>query len=371
MHIDFAKYLSLEAKLSERELRKAVEPLYTITKSTFVRQFINKEGKFIITLPIDWYHKNKLFEAKDTDPDSFEFLNEPIGTFQLSLTTKDKGLIPKIIEKHNIKSQELGRKNLVFAQEFFPSSRFDMFLWFVLVGEQFFMAKYIYDAKNREKEIIKKEVDKAKKALETLIFVEEEIRELVLAHFQFDKFMFSLASSQDLTSKAYKDNKPIELVVLLANQIDAGLRLALILNEQIETKSLFIDIKLIQQKEGDKVVMEKAIYKLALEKGIIDEQLNLELHDLYNKRNKVIHQYIISDITTKEVKKISIEYSLMEKRIGEIIKELEKRQLEEKVGIYGKNPADSPLTKEQEVYLQNAIDEKHADYSFIKSRVEE
>lgn len=345
--------------------------LCVITKSDFMRQFINKEGRFIITLPLDWYHKNKLYEAKDTDPDSFEFLNEPIGTFQLSLTTKDKGLIPKIIEKHNIKSQELGRKKLVFAEEFFPGDRFDMYMWFVLVDEQFFMAKYIYDAKNREEKNIIGEIDKAKKALETLIFVEEELREPVLAHFQFDKFMFSLASSQDLTSKAYKDNNPIELVVLLANQIDAGLRLALILYEQIETKSLFIDIKLIQQKEGDKVVMEKAIYKLALEKGLIDEHFNLELHDLYNQRNKVIHRYIISDITTKEVKKISIEYSLMEKRIGEIIKGLEKKQFEEKVGMYGENPADAPLTKEQEMYLQNAIDEKHADYSFIKSREEE
>ena len=246
-----------------------------------------------------------------------------------------------------------------------------MFLWFVLVDEQFFIAKYIYDAKNRQEIIIKEEIEKAKKALETLIFVEEELREPVLAHFQFDKFMFSLASSQDLTSKAYKNNNPIELVVLLANQIDAGLRLALILHEQIETKSVFIDIKLIQQIDGDKVIMEKAIYKLALEKGIIEEPLNLELHDLYNQRNKVIHRYIISDITTKEVKKISIEYSLMEKRIGEIIKGFEKRQFEEKVGIYGENPADTPLTKEQEVYIQNAIDEKHSDYSFIKTREEE
>lgn len=333
-----------------------------------MKQFINKEGRFIINLPIDWYHKNKFYETKDTDPDSFEFLNESIGTFQLSLTTKGKGQIPKIIEKHNIKSQELGRKNLTFTEVFMPSDRFDMFMWFVLVEEQFFIAKYIYYAKNRSKKKIKNEIEKAKKSLETLIFVEEEIREPILARFQFEKFMFSIASSIDLTSKAYKNNNPIELVVLFANQIDAGLRLALILNEQIKTKSLNIDIKLIQQKDGDKVVMEKAIYKLALEKGLIDEQLNLELHGLYSKRNKVIHRYIISDITTKEVIQISIEYSVMEQRIGKIVKELEDRQFEEKVGLYGENSTDTPLNRKQEVYLQNAVNEKHADYNFIKSR---
>lgn len=336
-----------------------------------MRKFINKEGIFIITLPIDWYHKNKLYDAKESDPESFEFLNKPIGTFQISLTTPDKGLIPKIIEKHNIVSQELGKRGLTFAEDFFPSDKFDMLMWYAVVQDYFFMAKYIYDSKNREKKFIKEEIKKANEALKTLIFVEEEYREPVLANFQFDKFMFSLASSRDLTSKAYKNNNPIELVVLLANQIDAGLRLALILQEQIETKSKYIDIKLINQKDSDKAIMEKAIYKLALDKSIIDEKLNSELYNLYNQRNKVVHRYIISDITTKEVMKISINYSRMETKIGEIIKALEKKQFEEKVGLYGENPADTPLTKEQKIYVQNAINEKHAHYSFINSPEEE
>lgn len=270
-----------------------------------------------------------------------------------------------MIKKFNIEAQEKGTDNLVFIEEFMPGTKFDMFLWLALVDKHFLIAKYIYNTEDRDSDNINKEIVKAKKALETLVFLEEEYREQALASYQFDKFMFSLVSSRTLTSLAYKNNNPIELVVLLANQIDAGLRLAILLHQQIETKSQYIDIKLIQQKEDDRVVMEKTIYKTALEKGIIDEQLNSELIFLYNQRNKVIHRYIISDITTKEVKEISINYSLMEQKVSEVVVGLEKKQFEEKVGFYGKKPADTPLTREQEVFLQNGINEKHADFSFI------
>ncbi|MCJ1806342.1 hypothetical protein MRP92_05375 [Flavobacterium covae] len=331
-----------------------------------MRKFINKDGKFIITLPEDWFHKNKLYETKDVEADSFEFITEPVGTFQLTLTSTDKGRIPDIIKKHNLKSQEYGKNNLEITEDFFPSEKFDMHLWFIVVDNFFLMAKYIYNSIDRGKEIITQEITKARKALDTVIFVETEYQEAVLASFQFDKFMFSLVTSRELTDKAYKNNNPIELVILLANQIDAALRLCLILHEQIETESEYIDIKLIYQKDDDKAIMEKAIYKLALDKGIIDESLNAELYNLYNQRNKVVHRYIISEITTKEVMKISIDYSLMEKKIGEIVKGYEKRQFEKKVGIYGHEPADTPITDEQRKLIQNAINEKHSHYSFIE-----
>lgn len=331
-----------------------------------MRKFIHKEGKYVITLPEDWFHKNKLYETKESDPDSFEFITEPIGTFQLTLTKNNKGLIPNIIKKHNLKSQEYGKSNLEIVEEFFPGEKFDMYLWFVVIDDNFLLAKYIYSSSERGKEIIIQEVDKAKQALDTLIFIENRLQEAVLASFQFDKFMYSLITSRELTGKAFKDNNPIELVILLANQIDAVLRLCLIMHEQIETESEYINMKLIYQKDDDKAIMEKAVYKMALDKGIIDENLNGELYALYNQRNKVVHRYIISDITTKEVMKISIDYSLMEQKVGEIAKKYEKIQFEKKVGLYGKEPADKPLTEEQRKMIQNAINEKHSHYSFIE-----
>lgn len=332
-----------------------------------MRKFINKEGKFIITLPEDWFHKNKLYDYKANDPDSFEYITDPIGTFQLTLTTVDKGLIPKIIQKHNLKSQEYGKRNLHITEDFFPGEKFDMFMWYVMIDNAFLLSKYIYTASNRKTKSIKLEVAKARQSLQTLIFVEEKDQESVLASFQFDKFMYSLVTSKELIQKAYKNTNPIELVILLANQIDAALRLCLIMHEQIETESDYINIKLIHQKDTDKVIMEKSIYKMALEKGIIDNVLNEQLFKLYNQRNKVVHRYIISDITTKEIMKISIDYSLMENKIGEIVKELENKQFKKKVGLYGQKSADKPLTDDQIKVIQNAINEKHSHYSFIES----
>lgn len=55
-----------------------------------MRDFINKDGIYIVSLPLDWYHKNKLYDSGEKAPDTFEFLKDPIGAFQLSVTTTDK-----------------------------------------------------------------------------------------------------------------------------------------------------------------------------------------------------------------------------------------------------------------------------------------
>lgn len=331
-----------------------------------MRKFIDKEGKYVIELPDDWFHKNALYDAKENDPNSFELIDEPVGTFQINVKDVSTGKIPDLIKNNNIQNQEYGKTNLDIVERFFEMEKFGMYMWFVRVDDNFVLSKYIYDFERKNDKKVKLEIEKAKNALKSLIFVPTEIREEILTQFQFDKFMFSLASAGDLISRAYKSTNPIELVILLANQIDALLRLCLILHNQIETKTNEIDIKLIFQRDEDKVVMEKAIYKMTLEKGIISQDLHDELHNLYNKRNKVVHRYIISDLTTKDVYEISINYNLMEKKVGEIVKFYEKEQHDNKIGMYGKgNSPSRALTQEERTVLQLMIDEKHSHYSFI------
>ncbi|MCC9073275.1 hypothetical protein LNQ49_16985 [Flavobacterium sp. F-65] len=331
-----------------------------------MRKFVEKKGKYVIKLPEDWFHKNALYDAKESDPNSFELVEESVGTFQINVIDIAKGKIPDLIKNNNIQNQEYGKSNLDIVERFIEMDKFGMYMWFVRVEDNFVISKYIYDVERKNDEKVKLEIEKAKESLKSLIFVPAEIREQILIHYQFDKFMFSLASAGDLISRAYKSTNPIELVILLANQIDALLRLCLILHNQIETKTKEIDIKLISQRDEDKVVMEKSIYKMTFEKGIITKELHDELHNLYNKRNKVVHRYIISDLTTKDVYEISIDYSLMEKKIGDIVKFYEKEQHDKKIGMYGKG--DSPsraMTQDERTILQLMIDEKHSHYSFI------
>ncbi len=159
----------------------------------------------------------------------------------------------------------------------------------------------------------------------------------------------------------YKNGSSIELVVLLSNQIDALLRLSLILKKQISNNTNEIDTTIIYQREADKPIMEKKVYKMALDENIIDKYLYDKLFELYSQRNKVIHRYIITDLFTKDVTRIVYEYGKLEKKVEKIIKELEQEQFKKGIGIYGvDSPPDKPLNKKDKEKIIGSLKEKHA-----------
>ena len=65
--------------------------------------------------------------------------------------------------------------------------------------------------------------------------------------------------------------------------------------------------------------MEKTVYKMALDEGLLTQNLHDRLSELYNQRNKVIHRYIITDLLTKDVMKIVYDYTILEEKVGEIV----------------------------------------------------
>ena len=72
--------------------------------------------------------------------------------------------------------------------------------------------------------------------------------------------------------------------------------MALILKAQLDSRSNAIDNSLLQQQDSDPKMPEKAIYNRCLEEAVIDKALFDELSAAYNKRNKCIHRYLLSDI---------------------------------------------------------------------------
>ncbi len=326
-----------------------------------MKKFIDPKGNYIFFIPNEWGYRNGMYEAKETDPDSFELYENSVGCFQISCKSKTIGEIPNLIENHKLITQEIGKNNLDFKEKYVHTDRFDMYLWLAVVGENFVMSKYIYDADKKENQKVKKEIEKARESVKTIMVIEEEHKEEILASERFTKFMNSLVASIDLKNRAYKNGSSIELVVLLANQIDALLRLALILKKQIDDSTDQIDTTLIFQKETDRPIMEKTIYKKALGEGLINQNLYDKLFELYNQRNKVIHRYIITDLLTKDVMKIVYDYTVLEEKVGEVVKEYEQKQFQLKIGIYGvETPPDKPLDKEMKERVIGAIKEKHA-----------
>ena len=179
--------------------------------------------------------------------------------------------------------------------------------------------------------------------------------------------MGAIATTIDLMNRAIKNESFIEYVILSANHIDALLRLAIILKCQIENKNDEIDTSLLFQSESDKPVMERQVYKLSLEKGIISQQVYDELEDLYKQRNKVVHRFIITDIRTDEVLKIASDYGILDEEIGNIINDIEQEQVRQKVGIHKDNKKLG--TKPDGVELEKLISiikDKHGKVKFEK-----
>lgn len=330
--------------------------------------FLENKGQFIIHIPVEWGYKNPEFGAKENEPHSFELYEKSIGCFQITCKPKTTGKIPELIESKKLKTQEIGKINLEFQENFAPTDKFDMYLWMAVVGDYFIMCKYIYDAPKRNTSKIKAEVKKAKNALETFMIVKEDEKKLFLASDRFDKFMGSLIASTDLSNRAYENGSSVELVVLLANQIDALLRLCLILNHQIQNKSFDVDLSLLYQGESDRPVMEKTVFKRTLDEGILNKPLYDELFDLYNQRNKVVHRYIITDIKTKHVAEIVHDYSNLKDKISAILLKLEQKQFEDKIGIYGlQNPPNTPMDEFTLQRIIASVKDKHAHKEINKN----
>jgi hypothetical protein len=112
-------------------------------------------------------------------------------------------------------------------------------------------------------------------------------------------FMSGFAAASELLHRAFSNGFLVEAVVLGAAVIDGSLRIGLILQHQIETKSEEVLEDLLYQGADDRGFPERQVYRRARETGFIDDGLYRELHDLYDQRNRVVHRYIISEFPTR------------------------------------------------------------------------
>lgn len=151
--------------------------------------------------------------------------------------------------------------------------------------------------------------------------------------YRFDMFLQGVGATALILSKAIKNKAFIEATCLLASQIDALLRIGIVLKTQIVNSDTKIESEWIYQGLSDKKKSEKDIYKKALDLGVIDQQIYDGLFVLYDDRNRVIHRFIISEITLAEVEEISYRYYQMQKAIAKVIYDLESDQIKLNVGM--------------------------------------
>ncbi|MDO8550984.1 MAG: hypothetical protein Q7S39_12660, partial [Ignavibacteria bacterium] len=78
----------------------------------------------------------------------------------------------------------------------------------------------------------------------------------------FESFMKGFAAAAQLSQRAVANGSFIESVCLSASIIDALLRIGLILDYQLKTKTDQILNELLYQADEKKIVTERSIYKL-------------------------------------------------------------------------------------------------------------
>jgi len=173
----------------------------------------------------------------------------------------------------------------------------------------------------------------------------------------FMDFMAGFTAARELHARAGTAGCFVECVCLGASLVDAFLRVGLVLQYQLNNRTRDIPLSLIFQGPADPALSEREIYRRALAASVIDNDTFTCLQALYDQRNRVVHRYVISRITTSDVLDIATKYEEMISLLSKRIYEIEEQQIKEGVGITARGPALKG--DEGKRFLQEIADEKH------------
>jgi hypothetical protein len=240
-------------------------------------------------------------------------------------------------------------------------------IYFGALADQAFIGKYIYDANLDSDERINEELRLVDSILKSLVIVPPSDRKLASDMEKFDRFQGALAASYDLLDNAIESDSFIEVIAVSANQIDAFLRLSIVIALQIENQTDEVPLKYLFQAEDERGLMERKIYDDALKHNVITDDDHKELCSLYKLRNRVIHRYIISDIKTRDLPGIAVRYVEVSEKVRLILRDLENEQKDCDYGVYGKKfmkfsePDDETIKR-----LYADVNDKHLIRKFAR-----
>jgi hypothetical protein len=318
-----------------------------------MKNFINDKEEFVINIPDNWH---LLQEKTDEDiakqPYCFVPYDESDFVFQISYFKSTN-------KEWRLKNEQpKGRDNLDFNQNNVDG----ICSWIASIKEGgVILISLSYDS-SLDSFLIKDNINKAEHSVKSLVVLDAKTKSIIVPKIRWNNFMLSYGATIDLVNRAYEKGSSFELVVLLASQIDAILRQSIILTQQLKERNDAIEIKFIYQKEKDKPIFEKYVYKKALEYNVISQELIDELFRLYEIRNRAVHRYIISNIKTNDIVELAWSYTKIRKIVGQILIKLEIEQFDKQIGIYkGDSPPNTiPSNDELETYIAN-IKDKHGN----------
>lgn len=295
-----------------------------------MKHWTEPNGILLIQVPIDWQSLNSgLKDYEEKSPYGFQPYEDPIGCFQLSCYPLSE-LAPSIA-----KANPNGVKKLSWKESRLDNSDFCTHLFFGAYFDQALIGKYIYHADLEGDNRIAEQLAIVNQILNSVVIVPKSDRKLAADLDKFDRFTGSLAASHDLLYTAIDAGACIEIIAITANQIDAYLRLSLVIAKQLEEKTNNIETRYLFQADGEKGIMERKVFEDALKSQVIDMETFDSLNELYNLRNRVIHRYIISDIKSRDLVEIAGRYLSVLEIIRLILRDFERKQAVVPYGVYG------------------------------------
>ncbi|MDG3820682.1 hypothetical protein L5B88_27155 [Pseudomonas aeruginosa] len=317
-----------------------------------MKHWTEPSGIFLIQIPIDWQHLNSgLSGHEDRPPYGFQPYEAPIGHFQISCYPLSE------LAPHVAKANPYGVKKLSWNETRHDDAEFCVHLFFSAYHDQALIGKYIYSTDLEGDNSIADQLATVSQILGSIVIVPELERKLAADLDKFDRFTGSLAASHDLLNTAIEAMACIEIIAIAANQIDAYLRLSLVIEKQLKDKTDNIEIRYLFQADEEKGIMERKIFDDALKFQIIDQETFDNLNSLYSLRNRVIHRYIISNIKSRDLVEIAERYLKAVEKTRLTLRDLEQRQALVPYGIYGKGKAGP--TKDAIRRLHASANDKH------------
>lgn len=291
-----------------------------------MKHWTEPNGILLIQIPIEWQYKNSVFaDIEEEPPYSFELYEDSVGCFQLSCYPLTE-LAPN--NKGNSKSG--------WTHSRMDDEEFNAHLFFGQIDDQALIGKYIYNHELQGDVRVTKQLEIVKTVLKSIIIVPEKDRPLAANLDKYDQFLASLCASHDLLNSAVESESKIESIIVCANIIDAYLRLGIVITKQLRDKTDEIDIKYLFQAEGERGLMERVVFRDALQLGVINQSIVDELSELYNLRNRIVHRYIISPIKTRDMVPVVGRYLMTLEKVRLILQEIENSQMGKGFGIYGR-----------------------------------
>lgn len=327
-----------------------------------MKHWTEPNGILLIQIPIDWQYLNSgLSEYEEESPYGFQLYEDPIGCFQLSCYPLSE-LAPSVAE-----ANPNGVNKLSWKESRLDDSEFCTHLFFGAYHDQALIGKYIYDAALEGDERVADQLKIVNQTLNSVVIVPPNDRKLAADLDKLDRFTGSLAASHDLLNSAIDSGSFVEIIAIAASQIDAYLRLSLVIAKQLSEQTNDIETRYLFQEDGERGIMERKVFDDALKFDVIDNETFDDLSSLYGLRNRVIHRYIISNIRTRDLVKIASGYLNVLEKTRLILRGFEERQADQPFGVYGKKFGKTSVTEDSVRRLHASANDKHLIEKFKRN----